>query len=645
MKLPKLALSEIDARWLKRIGFTYEIRIRLTLAFMFLLIVVANLNSLRYFSQTQSAQERQILDQTAQNMQLLTMALKDSPQERLNSQPVRDLALAAGFSQIVLLETDLLRDDSAATSTMISSDRLLQIRRAYTLPKTIAGGIRGGLPASMTEQYESDGGRKERSGFFHFRSDDGRPLTLVVTIDAGEQSDIAHFAWLNTLFQILSVIAALTMAVMLLKITMKPYQQIKSEALAADIAHTDKRESVDFAVETFQQVIAELKAKEEKLQHLYAQQRDRAASLERYTEDVLRSIPSGVLSCNNHGTVTHFNESAAKILGVTVDSGLGQPYTITLADWPSLRNLLAKTIASHSELRIPEIEIVAKNNNTIWLSLICSLVTDAQGGVRGATILISDITELKRLEAEIVVKEQMAALGEMSAGLAHQLRNSMGAVIGFSQLLKKISGDNTPAADMASGILREARSTGEMLDRFLKLSRVSEVSPVAKDFAEIQTALETHFAHKLADRNLTLEFRIANSLPPFVCDSLLMLNTLINLIENAIQASDSGKRITVSLKFDELTAMFTIEVADHGKGMTSDQLSRIFTPFYTSGKADGTGLGLALARKWVMAHGGTITCQSAVDFGTTFRINLPLIPDQTPSQQDVGEISVASNRI
>ena len=160
MKLPKLALSEIDARWLKRIGFTYEIRIRLTLAFMFLLIVVANLNSLRYFSQTQSAQERQILDQTAQNMQLLTMALKDSPQERLNSQPVRDLALAAGFSQIVLLETDLLRDDSAATSTMISSDRLLQIRRAYTLPKTIAGGIRGGLPASMTEQYESNGGRK-----------------------------------------------------------------------------------------------------------------------------------------------------------------------------------------------------------------------------------------------------------------------------------------------------------------------------------------------------------------------------------------------------------------------------------------------------------------------------------------------------
>ena len=645
MKLPKLALSEIDARWLKRIGFTYEIRIRLTLAFMFLLIVVANLNSLRYFSQTQSAQERQILDQTAQNMQLLTMALKDSPQERLNSQPVRDLAMAAGFSQVVLLETDLLRDDSAATSAMISPDRLQQIRRAYTLPKTIAGGIRGGLPASMTEQYESVGGRKERSGFFHFRSDDGRPLTLVVTIDAGEQSDIAHFAWLNTLFQILSVIAALTMAVMLLKITMKPYQQIKSEALAADIAHTDKRESVDFAVETFQQVIAELKAKEEKLQHLYAQQRDRAASLERYTEDVLRSIPSGVLSCNNQGTVTHFNESAAKILGVTVESGLGQPYTITLADWPSLRNLLAKTIASHRELRIPEIEIVAKNNNTIWLSLICSLVTDAQGGVRGATILISDITELKRLEAEIVVKEQMAALGEMSAGLAHQLRNSMGAVIGFSQLLKKISGDNGPTAEMAGGILREARSTGEMLDRFLKLSRVSEVSPVAKDFSEIQTALETHFAHKLADRNLTLEFRTANSLPPFVCDPLLMLNTLINLIENAIQASDSGKKITVSLKFDELTAMFAIEVADHGKGMTNDQLSRIFTPFYTSGKADGTGLGLALARKWVMAHGGTITCQSAVDFGTTFRINLPLIPDQTPSQQDVGEISVASNRI
>ncbi|MGB5107592.1 MAG: ATP-binding protein [Candidatus Zixiibacteriota bacterium] len=643
MKLPKLALSEIDASWLKRIGFTYEIRIRLTLAFMFLLIVVANLNSLRYFSQTQSAQERQALDQAAQNMQLVAVALRDNPAERINSQPVRDLALAAGFSQVAIIETDLLRDDSAATSTLVSPDRLQQIRRAYSLPKTIAGGIRGGLPASLTEPYNAGAGSKERSGFFHFRSGDDKPLTLVVNIDTGEQSDIARFASLNTIFQILSVLAALTMAVMLLKITMKPYKQIKSEALAADIARTDKRESVDFAVETFQQVIAELKAKEQKLQQLYAQQRDRAASLERYTEDVLRGMPSGVLSCNIQGTITHFNESAARILGVSVESGLGQPFISTLADWPSLRNLLSETIASRSELSIPEIEIIAKNNNTIWLSVTCSLVTDANHDVRGATILISDISELKRLEAEIVVKEQMAALGEMSAGLAHQLRNSMGAVIGFSQLLKKISGDEGPTADMVSGILREARSTGEMLDRFLKLSRVSEVSPVAVDFADIQTALQTHFKHKLRERNLLLEFSFVQPLPPFVCDQLLIANTLINLIENAIQASENGKTISVRLAFEAESDSFVLEVSDQGKGMTQDQLSRIFTPFYTSGKADGTGLGLALARKWVMAHGGTISCQSALDRGTTFRISLPLIPDQTQTQQDLGQIRVASD--
>lgn len=639
-----LKSNKIDDGWLKRIGFTYEIRIRLTLAFMFLLILIANLNSLRFFSQTRSAQEQLILDQSSQNLRLLSISLRSNPDDRINSQPIRDLALAAGFAKIWLIETDVLRDDSTGSSNRVAAGVLAEIRRVYALPKTIAGGIRGGLPASLSQPYRLPSGSMERTGFFHFVSDSGEPLTLVVAINAGEQGDIQRFATLNTLFQVLSVLAALTMAAMLLKITMKPYQQIKSEAIAADIARSDKPESVDFAVETFQKVIAELRAKEQKLQQLYAQQRDRAASLERYTEDVLGSMPSGVLSCNTDGTITHFNESAAKILGIKIEESLTRSYQSTLSEWPSLRNLLSDTLGSRVGKNLPEIEIMAKNNCSVWLSVTCSLVTDANGAVRGATLLISDITELKRLEAEIVVKEQMAALGEMSAGLAHQLRNSMGAVIGFSQLLKKLCGTEGPTAEMVSGILREARVTGDMLDRFLKLSRVGEISPVPTSFEQISTALEKHFEQRLAERNLRLVIQFEDNTPQFVSDELLMSNTLINLIENAIQASSAGQEITLKFRYEQLARQFLLEVADHGKGMSPDQLSRIFTPFYTSGKADGTGLGLALARKWVMAHGGTISCQSEVGAGTRFIIALPLIPYRNEIAESDVENNVASIR-
>lgn len=641
MRLSKIKSSEIDAGWLKRIGFTYEIRIRLTLAFMFLLILVANLNSLRYFSQTISAREQQLLDQSSKNLRLLAATLGSNPGDRLNSQTVRDLALAAGFARISLIETDVLRDDSAQTSNLVSAVQLTQIRQAYGLPKTIAGGIGNALPASLSEAYRLPSGSSERTGFYHFTKENGEPLTLVVAINNGELSDIERFAKLNTLFQVLSVLAAFTMAVMLLKITMKPYKQIKSQALAADIARTDNPESVDFAVETFERVIAELRAKEQKLQQLYSQQRDRAASLERYTDDVLGSMPSGVLSCNIDGIITHFNDSAAKILSINTADAINQQFAATLRDWPSLRQLLADTLQTRTGKSIPEIEIVAKSNCSVWLSVTCSLVTDAYGAVRGATLLISDITELKRLEAEIVVKEQMAALGEMSAGLAHQLRNSMGAVIGFSQLLKKVCAEG-PTLDMVSGILREARITGEMLDRFLKLSRVGEVSPVPTSFEEIRTAITTHFENKLAERNLELLVSCEGTFPVFVCDPLLITNTLINLVENAIQASQSGQKVSLDFRFDSLTNLFYLEISDHGKGMSEDQLSRIFTPFYTSGKADGTGLGLALARKWVMAHGGTIVCQSEVGHGTRFTITLPVIPHQKDEETPNSENTVAT---
>jgi len=616
-----------ESRVFRYLGLTYEIRIRITLGFLFVLILIANLNSLRFFNETTAVNDESLRLQTAQNLNLIAATLSSSPRERLQSSAVRDLALAAGFEQLLLVETDLLRDTAAGSSALVTPGQLHSVRRAYALPKSVAGGVRAALPLTITEQFEVAPNRFERGAFFHFVTDSGQPLTLFAALDADTQGELARFAKLNTLFQIISLLAASTIALLLLKITFKPYRQIKSEAIAAEVAAPERGESVDFAVATFQKVIAELQVKEKKLQELYAEQKQRAASLERYNEYVLRSMPSGVISCDTSGKLTHFNAAAGAILALDPQMLTGKNYREAFVTYPMLGDVFASTLQTAQANRITEMQIENGAGERLWISLGSSVLRDNDGDLRGAMIMINNLTELKRLEAAMMLKEHMAALGEMSAGLAHQLRNSMGAIVGFAQLLGRQSAVEPNSAAVAENILKEARATGEMLDRFLRLSRPSELAIAEVDFDELASALKRHFCQQLEARRLRLSITRPPQLPVLLADQVLLLNILTNLVQNGIHASPDGEVIAVDIAGDFGQSEVIIRVSDHGRGIMPDVLEHIFTPFYTSGKADGTGLGLALVQKWVLAHGGRIDCDSTVGAGTTFTVRLPLSPE------------------
>lgn len=613
-----------ESRIFRYLGLSYEIRIRITLGFLFVLILIANLNSLRFFNETTAVSDESLRLQTAQNLNLIAATLSSSPRERLQSSAVRDLALAAGFEQLLLVETDLLRDTASGSSVLITPEQLSSIRRAYALPKSVAGGVRAALPLTITEPFAVATNRFERGAFFHFVTDSGQPLTLFAALDADTQGELARFAKLNTLFQIISLLAASTIALLLLKITFKPYRQIKNEAIAAEVAAPERGESVDFAVATFQKVIAELQVKEKKLQELYAEQKQRAASLERYNEYVLRSMPSGVISCDTTGKLTHFNGAAGSILALDPQMLTGKDYREAFTTYPMLGDLFTSTLQSAQANRITETQIENGAGERLWISLSSSVLRDNEGHLRGAMIMINNLTELKRLEAAMMLKEHMAALGEMSAGLAHQLRNSMGAIVGFAQLLGRQSTIEPNSAAVAENILKEARATGDMLDRFLRLSRPSELAIAEVDFDELAAALKRHFQQQLELRSLRLSISRPPQLPQLLADQVLLLNILTNLVQNGIHASPDGEVIAVDITDDLGQNEVIFRVIDRGRGIMPDILEHIFTPFYTSGKADGTGLGLALVQKWVLAHGGRIDCDSTVGAGTTFTVRLPL---------------------
>ncbi len=607
---------------LQRLGITYEIRIRITLGLLFILIVIANLNSLRFFNQTISLEEENQRQQIAQNLNLIAATLRSGPIERLQSSAVRDLAAAAGFDRLLIVETDLLRDTVSGHSDFLTDEKLREIRRLYTLPKTIAGGIRNALPSTISETFSAPDGQTYRNAYFHFLGFDGRPLTLVAWFDAAVIAELERFALFNTLFQIVSLLAASAIALLLLKITFRPYEQIKSEAIAADVAQTDKPEAVDFAVTAFHNVIAELRAKEAKLQDLYAEQKQRAASLERYNEYVLRAMPTGVISCDVEGKLTRLNEAGESILGLNSATVIGQHYQNVLRPFAQLADLFTIILLRSESTAAAEIELKSTTGKRLALSVTGSPLRDASQQVQGAMILLTDLSELRSLEAQMRLNEHMAALGEMSAGLAHQLRNSMGAIVGFAQLLNKIGAAGT-AAGIADNILAEARLTGEMLDRFLRLSRPSELALSEVNWRDLIDGVARQFEGILQSRRLKLRLSIADLLPALTGDVVLLSNTLANLLHNAIQASTNDSEIVIAIDHDNVAGCIEIRVVDYGRGIPDADIDKLFTPFFTSGKAGGTGLGLALAQKWVNAHGGRILVSSKLGQGTTFRIQLP----------------------
>ena len=590
---------------------------------MLLLIVVATLNSVRFFSDSKQLLTRDLRYRTAENLKVIADFLKDAPPQKVKTSRFRELVRVSGLAEVILVETEALRSDIVTRSKYVDVTTLRRLWQTYSTNKEVIGEIAPGGPVTLSSIYQRAGGQQARDLYFQFTSDSGEMLTLVARVSADTETRLARFSFLSMLFQILSLVAAITVAVMLLRITFAPYQKIKDEAIAAQIAQPDQPEAVDFAVDTFHKVIAELKQKEQRLQKLYALQKDRAASLEKYNEYILESMPSGVASCNVSGRVTQFNRAAARILRSNAVQVCGQPYGTAFADFPLIVDLFAYALQAGVEESVLETTIELHDGKELSLKLICRLLYDNNDAVKGAMVVINDLTEIKRLEAAVTFKEEMASLGEMSAGLAHQLRNSLAAMIGFTQLLQKLASGDRQLSHIAASLLREAKSTEKMLKQFLSYSAPGEVKRRRVEFREMQCVLEDHFAHPLEEKGIVSSFAVDHDLPLIYCDPLLITNSIKNLVQNSIDACAAGGEINITVKYLADVDLVEMRVSDTGVGMEQDQVAKVFNPFYTSGKADGTGLGLSLVRKWIITHQGEVNCVSTPGEGTTFTITLP----------------------
>lgn len=231
--------------------------------------------------------------------------------------------------------------------------------------------------------------------------------------------------------------------------------------------------------------------------------------------------------------------------------------------------------------------------------------------------------ELSEAQAEVRRSERLAALGQLSAGLAHEIRNPLGVIQASAELLSKnVSAENAVVHEVAGFIGTEVMRTNQLVTRFLDFARPAKAHRETADLNEVAKTAVAQARESIRNENSPVTVQTTwGTVPPLALDVTTMDSCILNLLLNARDAMPEGGVISVETGVDRRNAW--LEVRDEGCGIPAESLEDIFNPFFTT-KADGVGLGLAMVSKFVDSHGGRVLVASEQGKGTTFRILLPL---------------------
>lgn len=385
-----------------------------------------------------------------------------------------------------------------------------------------------------------------------------------------------------------------------------------------------------FAMATMQGVITRMKEQERELAELRRQAEQRAKESARLSENVIREMPSGVLVFDRAGFITTANPAVREMLGVDIWSR--RRYPEILGPESALAGLIRACLESGKTVTRETVEFQTSQGETRILGMSLSPFHGAGREIEGAVCLLTDLTETRRLQDEVRLKEHLAALGAMSAGIAHEFKNSLATISGYAQLLRDGQLPPEPRAH-AERIVSESRLLTQVVTDFLTISKPLAIVARPVDLAALVRAVMDDLA-QLEPFKL-VQFRLQGDFAEVEGDETLLRQAFMNLLRNSCEAlSGETKAGTVSVRAERTregeTDYLRICVADTGVGIAAEDRDKIFLPFFTT-KKTGTGLGLALVQKIVVAHNGRIQLEeSAPNEATTFSILFPMKASSTP---------------
>lgn len=339
----------------------------------------------------------------------------------------------------------------------------------------------------------------------------------------------------------------------------------------------------------------------------FSETRDNLARQERLRqklESVLECVPFGLFVVSADQVIEESNSQVSELLGIALEYGRSWPELIEELPAP-LRAPLAGAVRAALE-GVPTLDrVVDPVSGRAWKVAANPL------GAGGATVTLQDITRDEREQQERARTRRLAEIGQMTAAIAHEIRNPLAGIIGAAQIVR----DHPEEAPEFGRIIgEEACKLDQLCNDFLDFARPLSLDLQPVTLNALVSSVVNLEAPAAAARGVRLEARLDPSPPTLLADPLRVEQVVRNLVQNAIQATSAGGAVTVTVEGYRLT------VSDTGSGMDAEQLSKLFTPFFTT-KAKGTGLGLTNVRRILDAHGASIDVRSEPGVGTEFIVD------------------------
>lgn len=357
---------------------------------------------------------------------------------------------------------------------------------------------------------------------------------------------------------------------------------------------------------------------------------------DRFFRHLVFTLRTGVLAITREGRIAAMNDMAYRLLGLPHRPGdIGRHFSEVLTDLPEVTGVLHEAFASDDLPNRAEMRL-RKTGRAMGYTL--SRIHDDDRRIVGATLFFKDLTRVEQIEERERLRDRLAALGEMAAAIAHEVKNPLASIEVMAGVLKRQAGNKEEALEILNDIIKEAKLANAIVVEVLEFVRPIQLQVERASLDEIIKDSITLAEGKFRRGAVTIVTEIGRDVPELLADPHQLRQLFSNLLANAFDALGGEGHVDIRAELvpgeaepvgtlEPQPPRVVVEVRDTGPGIGAEDFERIFSPFFTT-KPQGTGLGLAIVRKVVDAHDGRIDAVSAPGRGASFRVTLPVVPTE-----------------
>ena len=357
-----------------------------------------------------------------------------------------------------------------------------------------------------------------------------------------------------------------------------------------------------------------------------------------FHKSIIQNINAGLITTDLDGEITFANKIAARLLGYEPEDFSGRNIRFFFQSPPAAERFLSLCAGAGRKISDWETVLIRQNRQEIIVGIDAAHFEDATNHFTGIVCLLRDLTEVHHLRSQVERMERLALLGELSAGIAHEVRNPMAGIKAATQLLEEQGLSDPLQVQLLERIVRETDRANRLLKEFFKFAKPTRPQADFHDLQKIVDHVYWLLAPRLKQHNIRYESDFAEGLPRVYTDESQLEQVLLNICLNGIEAMPEGGVLSLRGRKKKLRPLaprrqseqalqppldyVQVEIADSGPGIPENDLKKIFNPFYTT-KTEGAGLGLSICSRLVEENNGKIDVVSHKDQGTKFILALP----------------------